>query len=63
MLKSKIKIKPSFVSKITTFLQIMTIIWVMISLPRPQIIWYTASLFTLISAFGYIIEGSKKLNE
>ncbi|MBN1521907.1 MAG: CDP-alcohol phosphatidyltransferase family protein [Candidatus Aureabacteria bacterium] len=62
MLKKEIIIRPSFLSKITTFLQMVTIIWIMLLLPKPHILWYISALFTFVSAIGYLIEGSRKIH-
>jgi cardiolipin synthase (CMP-forming) len=58
-IKGQIDIQPSLLSKMTTCSQILTVIWVMLLLPQPQIIWYTSAALTLLSAMGYIREGNR----
>ena len=62
MMTGDITIKPSIASKITTFLQIVTVLWVMLAFRRPEIIWHASAAFTVISAVGYILEGGRKIN-
>ncbi|MDP8219438.1 MAG: CDP-diacylglycerol--glycerol-3-phosphate 3-phosphatidyltransferase [Candidatus Theseobacter exili] len=63
MLKGAIRIKPSIMGKITTFLQMMTVCWVLFKLPYPQVFVYCSSAFTVFSGLGYIIAGNKQINE
>lgn len=56
--------KPSKVSKCTTFLQIFTIIYALLSIRVPSIlfiVWITV-IFTVISGVNYMIYGVKLLN-
>jgi phosphatidylglycerophosphate synthase len=62
MVTGDITIRPSIVSKVTTFLQIVTVLWIMLQFRRPEIVWYSSAAFTVISAVGYIIEGGRTIN-
>ena len=56
--------KPSRISKCTTFLQIFTIIYALLSIRVPSIlfiVWITV-VFTVISGINYMIYGVKLLN-
>ena len=56
--------KPSKISKCTTFLQILTIIYALLNIRIPSIlfiVWITVG-FTAISGINYIIYGVKLLN-
>ena len=57
--------KPSRISKCTTFLQIFTIIYALLSIRVPSIlfiVWITV-IFTVISGVNYMIYGVKLLND
>ena len=56
--------KPSKISKCTTFLQIFTIIYALLNIRVPSIlfiVWITV-IFTVISGINYVIYGVKLLN-
>jgi len=55
-------IKPNFWGKITTFLQMLTIISLLLLLPFSRIIWSLMVVFTAISGLVYITRGSRLLN-
>ena len=63
MLKGGIDIKPSPLGKITTFLQMLTIVFVLMQLKYSGLVWNIMIVFTIISGFEYILRGSSLLNE
>lgn len=63
IIKGKLEIKPILTSKITTVLQMITVIGVLLKLPASPILWNIAVAFTVYSGAEYIIKGSRILNE
>ena len=63
MLKGDIDIKPSPLGKITTFLQMLTVIFILMQLKHSGLVWNIMIAFTIISGFEYILRGSRILNE
>ncbi len=63
MLKGDIDIKPSPLGKITTFLQMLTVIFILTQLKYSGLIWNVMIAFTVISGFEYILRGSRVLSE
>jgi len=63
VIKESIRIIPTLWGKITTFLQMLTILAVLIKFPYSFIIWNLAGIFTVISGIDYIVRGSRLLNE
>jgi len=61
-LKIEITISPSMWGKITTFLQMFTVLWVLIGIPHHFYICVAVIIFTLISGFDYFLKGAKKIN-
>lgn len=61
MQNQKIMIRPNLLGKLTTFSQMLTVIWLLLRFPLPQIIWRTAGLFTILSGIFYLYKGSKQL--
>ena len=59
----KLQISPSYLGKLTTFLQMATIISVLTQYNYSPVIWNTAVFFTVISGVDYIRKGSRFLNE
>jgi len=62
LVHGQLKITPTKWGKITTFLQIVSIIGVLLQWPMVVICWMTAVVLTIISGFGYIRKGVKILN-
>ena len=56
--------KPSKISKCTTFLQILTVIYALLNIRVPSVFFivWTTVVFTVISGINYIIYGVKLLN-
>lgn len=61
-LKGSVEIMPTIWGKITTFLQMSTVIAVLTGFPLKPIIWNATGLFTVISGIDYIYKGSRSLN-
>lgn len=61
MQNQKITVKPNLLGKVTTFTQMLTVIWVLLLFPFPQIVWRTAGFFTILSGIFYLYKGSKQL--
>ena len=60
MITGRVNIKPSISGKITTFLQMSAVLWLLFILPRPLIPVYLATVFTVVSGVGYMLEGARK---
>ncbi len=63
MLKGDIDIKPSPLGKITTFLQMLTVVFILTQLKYSRFVWNIMIVFTVISGFEYILRGSRVLSE
>lgn len=63
LIKGSIEIMPTMWGKITTFLQMSTIIAVLIKFPYSFIVWNLAGIFTVVSGIDYIVRGSRLLSE
>ena len=59
-LKIEINIAPSIWGKLTTFFQMLTILWVLIGVPYHFFICLLAVIFTLISGVDYFLRGAKE---
>lgn len=57
-----LKISPSILGKLTTVLQMITIICILLQFSHAYIIWNIMAFFTIVSGFDYIIKGSRSLN-
>jgi len=63
LIKNKITVKPSWLGKITTFLQMTGLLLVLGFFRYNKYFLYPAVVFTLLSGFDYIWRGSRQLNE
>ena len=63
LIKGTMSVKPTIISKVTTFLQMATVASILIGLAASPILWNITVLFTLVSGFDYVIKGSKFFNE
>jgi len=63
ILKIDTKITPTISGKLTTFFQMLTVIFVLLQLKYSSVIWNVTVGFTISSGIGYLIRGSKLLNE
>ncbi|NQU95254.1 MAG: CDP-alcohol phosphatidyltransferase family protein [Candidatus Omnitrophica bacterium] len=62
--KGKLNIVPTIISKITTFLQMATVISILLgSAAVSPLLWNITVCFTIVSGIDYIVKGSKLLNE
>ena len=61
ILAGKVTPQPSVSGKVTTFFQMLTIVWVLVDVPLYFIPLGAAAIFTFISGFEYIIMGMKQL--
>ncbi|MDD5195314.1 MAG: CDP-alcohol phosphatidyltransferase family protein [Candidatus Omnitrophica bacterium] len=63
LLKIEIPIAPSVWGKLTTFFQMLTVLFVLIDIPLiTPYIWMAAVAFTLISGVGYFTRGVRAIN-
>lgn len=60
-LKGEIKIKPSWLGKMTTFFQMLAILAILIIFKYNKFLIYPAVFFTVISGIDYIWRGSRQL--
>lgn len=62
-LKGQLTIKPSWLGKITTFFQMMSILTILTVFRYNKFLIYPAVFFTILSGIDYIWRGSRQLNE
>ncbi|MFC1621658.1 CDP-diacylglycerol--glycerol-3-phosphate 3-phosphatidyltransferase [Candidatus Omnitrophota bacterium] len=60
-LKGEIKIKPSWLGKVTTFFQMIAILGILVTFKYNKFFIYPAVFFTILSGIDYIWRGSKEL--
>ncbi|MFC2149377.1 CDP-diacylglycerol--glycerol-3-phosphate 3-phosphatidyltransferase [Candidatus Auribacterota bacterium] len=63
LLTGKLRVAPSAMGKMTTFFQMLTIIWILLIIPHAEYVWRIAGFLTILSGVGYIYTGSKQVNE
>ena len=63
IIKGSFKAKPTPISKITTFLQMTTVISILLKLAVSPFLWNVAVGFTILSGIDYVIRGSRHFNE
>lgn len=61
-MKGTLDIKPTLISKITTFFQMITVASILLRLPASSFLWNIAVGFTLFSGIDYLIKGSRLFN-
>jgi len=61
-IKGRLEIKPTMLSKVTTFFQMATVISILLKLEMSPLLWNIAVVFTLFSGIDYVIKGSRFLN-
>src|SRR5947209_10274046 len=63
LLNGKVYVKPSWVGKVATVLQMAAIAWVMLQLQILPLIWIVgaAGLFTFVSGVIYVMDGVRQL--
>lgn len=62
-IKGKLEVKPTMVSKATTFLQMASVAGILLKLPVSPYLWNIAVGFTVVTGVDYVIKGSKFFNE
>lgn len=55
-------IKPSWLGKITTFFQMLTVVLILLQIKKSFIAWNIAAIFTILSGIDYLLRGSRMLN-
>jgi len=63
LLTGTIDVKPTILGKITTFLQMATIILVLLRFIYSNWVWNTTVVFTIVSGLDYLRLGSRQINE
>ncbi|MBN1871955.1 MAG: CDP-alcohol phosphatidyltransferase family protein [Candidatus Omnitrophica bacterium] len=63
LLLEYIEFKPTNLGKTTTFVQMMTVLSVLLKVPYSYVIWDTAVFFTLLSGLQYLIRASDIISE
>ncbi|MDD5772759.1 MAG: CDP-alcohol phosphatidyltransferase family protein [bacterium] len=58
-----IEIKPRILSKITTFIQMVTIFFVLVRNPFARYLWFATAIVTTISGLDYIISSTINVGE
>lgn len=61
-IKGSVEVRPTPLGKLTTFLQMMTIVSVLLQFGHSPVIWNAAVVFTIISGIDYVVIGSRMLN-
>jgi len=62
MVKGSLEIKPTLISKITTFFQMLTIVSVLLKLAFSPVLWNIAVVLTVVSGAQYVRIGNRALN-
>ncbi len=57
-----LEIQPSALGKITTFLQMLTILTALLQMPHGRWLWLVTAALTLLSGIGYLRHGTRLLN-
>lgn len=63
LMKGALEVVPSKLGKATTFLQMITVISVLLHFRYSSIVWNLTIIFTILSGIGYIRRGSLLLSE
>ncbi|NQT06036.1 MAG: CDP-alcohol phosphatidyltransferase family protein [Candidatus Omnitrophica bacterium] len=62
LIKGKVDIKPTILGKMTTFMQMMSIVAILIQFPFSAILWNIAVILTVVSGLEYLRIGSVMIN-
>ena len=54
----ELMVKPNLLGKVTTCSQMLTVIWILLQLPLPYLIWRSAGILTILSGAVYLWQGS-----
>ena len=63
VIKGKIEVKSELIGKITTFLQMASVISILFKFTFSPVLWNAAIVFTIWSGIVYVRRGAKLLNE
>ncbi len=63
LVRGGIEVKPSYVGKLTTVFQMITIIALLLKFVYSSWLWNATTVLTLISGLDYLRTGSKQINE
>ena len=61
--KGRFEVRPTWLGKITTVFQMLTILALLFQFKYSVILWNVAILFSVVSGFDYLKKGSKLLTE
>ncbi|MFH1594477.1 MAG: CDP-alcohol phosphatidyltransferase family protein [Candidatus Omnitrophota bacterium] len=61
--KGELEIKPTIISKITTFFQMATVLSILFRYDFSSLLWNIAVGFTICSGIDYVIKGSRSLSD
>jgi len=61
MMTQNLNVQPSRLGKLTTFFQMLTIIYALLYFPYTFVIWNLAAFFTILSGIDYVRMGTKLL--
>jgi cardiolipin synthase len=62
LVKSELEVRPTILGKMTTFMQMITIIFVLTRSAFSSVVWNVMILFTIVSGTEYVIIGCRQLN-
>ena len=62
VIKGSVQIVPTILGKVTTFLQMFTILAVLAKFHYSFAVWYAAGALTVLSGINYIVRGSRLFN-
>ena len=62
IIKGKVDIKPTYLGKVATFFQMLSIVSVLINFSYSSAVWNIAVAFTVVSGLGYLKSASEMLN-
>ena len=60
--EGRLEIQPSRLGKMTTFLQMLTVLGVLLHMPLAKWLWLLTAALTLLSGIGYLRVGTRLLN-
>lgn len=63
LIKGKLDVKPTLISKATTFLQMATVPSILLKLAVSPLLWNITVAFTVVTGIDYVRKGSRLFNE
>ena len=63
VIRGDIEVRPTTLGKATTFLQMMTVVSVLVQWRHAPMLWNVMSGFTVLSGVDYVLRGAKLLSE